>query len=502
MLAQNRIWIGLAALFAGALVPFSFAPFNLLILSYIGIAVFAWLILLPQNRKSLFINALLFGFGLFAVGVSWVYVSIHDYGEAMPALAVLMTFAFVLFLAAIFATPWLLLSFLPNKPIAQILCFAALWLLGEWLRGWFLTGFPWLYLGQGHLNSTLSGWMPILGSLGIGFVQAAICATLALSIQYRAKPICIRIAAAIALFIFIASPLLNRIDWTAPMQPVEVTLVQPNISLIDKWNAELRDANLQRLLDLSEGHWNTDILVWPEAALPLTHLGNDQLLSEISEYLGPETSLLTGRLVYDSISRRFYNNVIGLGNGSGEYSKRRLVPFGEYVPLENQLRGLINFFDLPMSMISSGDSVQDQLKAGQLSIAIALCYEIAYGHQVAIDSRTANLLTTVSNDTWFGDSIGPHQHFQLAQVRAKETGKPVLRGTNDGISGLIDQRGRVIIQTDQFVATSVTAEVTPYSGKTPFSYWGQTPMTILAMFTLLIFAGLDWQKRRQFSGEV
>ena len=478
------------ALFAGGLIPFSLAPFNLLIFSFIGLTIFAWLILQSQNSKTIFVTALFFGLGLFAVGVSWVYVSINVYGEAAPVLAALMTFVFVFFLALLFAVPWLLLEFIPAKPIPQILGFASVWVLAEWVRGWIFTGFPWLYIGQAHLLSPLSGWLPIVGSLGVGFLQAALCATLFFSIRDRAKSKSI-IAISLGGLAFVAlSPLLNRVEWTTPIDPIEVTLIQPNIPLQDKWNADLRDANLQILLDLSENSWNSDILVWPEAALPLTTLGNDKLLFELASHLEPDSSLITGRLVYDSINRRFHNNVIALGDGSGEYSKRRLVPFGEYVPMENQLRGLIEFFDLPMSVISSGDSEQGHLSAGDLRLAVALCYEIAYSDQVAKDSREANLLVTVSNDTWFGDSIGPHQHFQIAQIRARETGKPVLRGTNNGISGVIDSRGRAITTSEQFVATALTTQLTPSSGTTPFARWGQTPAVILGLFALIFLIGL------------
>lgn len=477
----------LAALAAGALVPLSFAPYNLLIFSFLGVTLFAWLVLQPQSAKKVFATALFFGFGLFAVGVSWVYVSIHVYGEAPAVLAVLMTFVFVLFLAFLFAIPWLLWKFVPTKPIAQVLCFAALWLLVEWIRGWIFTGFPWLYIGQAHLISPLSGWLPIIGSLGTGFLHAALCAILVLAIKDRCKSKSIIVIGVAGLALLALSPLQSRINWTTALEPVEVTLIQPNIPLQDKWNAELREVNLQILVDLSENAWNSDILIWPEAALPLATLGNNDLLIQLSDYLGPDSSLITGRLVYDSINRRFHNNVIGLGDASGEYSKRRLVPFGEYVPLEDQLRGLIEFFDLPMSVITSGDPDQDHLSAGDLRVAIALCYEIAYGNQVARDSRDANLLVTVSNDTWFGDSIGPHQHFQLAQIRARETGKPVLRGTNNGITGTIDSRGRITATSEQFIATALTSQVTPTTGMTPFARWGQTPAVLLALLMLIIF---------------
>ena len=470
-----------AALAAGALVPFSLAPYNNLLLGFAGVSLFAWLILQPASKKALFTTAFFFGLGLFGIGVSWIYVSIRDYGQVLPILSFLMIGGFVAFLSLIFALPWVLMNKLPKSPIVKIFGFAAMWLLVEWIRGWFLTGFPWLYIGHGHLTSPLAGLAPIIGALGIGFVQALICATLGLSVADLGKTNSLRTACLLAIILFAASPLLIPLKWTEALEPIEVTMVQPNIALEDKWDPALRQVNLQRLINLTENQWDTDLLIWPEAALPLATLGQDSLLSELSSYLGPDTTLLTGRLVYDAYEERYLNNLIALGDGGGEYSKRRLVPFGEYVPLEDQLRGLIAFFDLPMSVIDSGDKNQALLEAGSLQVASAICYEIAYAAQVARDSREANLILTVSNDTWFGNSIGPHQHFQIAQIRALENSKPVIRDTNNGITGLIDHHGQVITRADQFTETFLVGNIEPQSGMTPFSRWGQLPMVLLCL---------------------
>ena len=457
----------------------------MLLASFFGLSLFAWLILQPASKKELFLTAFLFAVGLFGFGISWIYVSVHEYGQAPAVLAFALMAIFVSFLAAIFALPWTLLRNLPKSPISQIFCFAAMWLLVEWIRGWFLTGFPWLYIGHAHLNSPLSGLAPIVGALGIGFVQAAICATLALSIPDLGKTQSLRTACLIAIILFALCPFLIPVKWTEPLEPVRVTLVQPNIALQDKWNPAMRELNLQKLIDLSEENWDTDILVWPEAALPLAVLGEDQLLAELATNLSANATLITGQLAYDPEQQRYSNNLVTAGNGSGQYSKRRLVPFGEYVPLEKQLRGLIEFFDLPMSVISRGDKTQEYLQAGPLQVAVAICYEIAYAGQVAADSGEANLITTVSNDTWFGDSIGPHQHFQLAQMRARENSKPVLRGTNNGITGLIDHRGNIIATSAQFDANILSAEIEPQAGSTPFNIWGHYPMVILSLIILI-----------------
>jgi apolipoprotein N-acyltransferase len=178
-----------------------------------------------------------------------------------------------------------------------------------------------------------------------------------------------------------------------------------------------------------------------------------------------------------------------MGAGTGVYHKQRLVPFGEYVPLEAQLRGLIQFFDLPMSSFSPGPSGQKPLAAGAYRVAPFICYEIVYGDLVGRSARDAELLITISNDSWFGDSIGPWQHLQIAQMRGRENGRYVLRATNNGISAIIDHQGRILQRTEQFVATTLTGEAEPMLGVTPFGSFGNTPI-IAGCFLGLLLMGL------------
>jgi apolipoprotein N-acyltransferase len=164
------------------------------------------------------------------------------------------------------------------------------------------------------------------------------------------------------------------------------------------------------------------------------------------------------------------------------------VPFGEYVPLEDQLRGLIDFFDLPMSAFSAGPQAQQPLRAAGYRIAPFICYEIVYGGLVAKSARDADLLVTISNDSWFGDSIGPWQHLQIAQMRGRENGRFVLRATNNGISAIIDHQGHIVKRTEQFVATTLTGEAEVMLGNTPFSSFGNTPIIAGCFISLLLMA--------------
>lgn len=477
----------LAAAVAGALVPLAHAPYNLLLPSALGLALFAGLIGSAPKVGAVLRLAFGFGLGLFLVGASWVYHSIHIYGEAPAPLALLLTGSFVAFLALFFCLPWAILrpAIGRNKGSAAIFAFAAIWVASEALRGWIFTGFPWLFLGHAHTDSLLTGWLPIGGSMAASFVQALVCAAVGMGLANRSvRSVAPALVAGLSLLI-LALPL-QRIEWTVPLPERTAVLVQPDISLQDKWNPAMREQNQEKLFELSEPWWGADILIWPEGALPISQDANFAAVNRLHT-LGVEsgTAVFTGRLAFDPVLRRYTNNLLGTGLASGQYAKRRLVPFGEYVPFEEYLRGLFRFFDLPMSTISPGDADQSILRADNLSVAVAICYEIAYGRSTARDARNANLIVTVSNDTWFGDSIGPHQHLQIARARAIETAKPVLRGTNDGISAIVDHRGRVIASAPSFVATTVEGAFQPTVGSTPYSRFGDLPILIFSLLALI-----------------
>ena len=469
---------------AGALVTLSFAPWNLWPMALPALAWLALMQFRPKSPRHHFHNALLFALGMFGTGVSWIYVSINTYGESAAPLAGLLMAIFVGFLALVFALPWLAWRHFQARPAALPLAFAALWTLTEALRGWLLTGFPWLFIGHAHALSPPSGWLPIGGALAASFLVAWFGGAFAQLFRPG-----LRSSGGGHLLlglVFVAGGLaLDQVEWTTGLDQRSVSLVQPAIPLEDKWDANLRETNLQKLIDLAEPHWDVDLMVWPEAALPVNFSGDGELLNQLHDRAARQaTALLTGRLAFSPFERSFYNSLIGLGDGGGEYSKRRLVPFGEYVPLEKQLRGLIAFFDMPMSNLSAGDEQQSLLRARALDIAPAICYEIAFAWQTARDARHAQLILTVSNDSWFGDSIGPWQHLQLAQVRAAENRKPVLRGTNSGITALIDARGQLTHVAPQFSATVLQGTTQPRVGNTPFAAWGHLPVLLLCLLCL------------------
>ena len=478
---------------SGALLPLALAPFNVWPIAIPCIAVLFYK-LQHQTAKQALAKASVFGFAMFFAGVSWVYVSIHEHGFIPAPLALLATALFCLFLALLFALPFALSALIPQTSASWLLGLPAIWVLSEWFRSWIFTGFPWLYAGYIHTDTWLSGWAPIGGVMWLSFITALAGATLAqLGSPVLRKKLPIQVGVQISLSILItltiSGYLLQAASWTQETgKSLSVVLIQPNTDQNKKWSSSERQNILDQLQEQTEPHWDADLIVWPEAAIPATpQRASDFLIDMDKAAKVNPTALLTGIPTQDWSSGKYYNSVLALGTASGQYDKTRLVPFGEYVPLEGLLRGLIRFFNLPMSSFSLGAKDQPLLTIAGEPMATAICYEIVYPDLVARISREATLLLTVSNDAWFGDSFAPQQHMQMARMRAIENAKPMLRGTSNGITAIVDHRGKIEKQLEQFSAGELSGDITPRAGQTFFAQTGSWPVVIMA---LLICAGL------------
>lgn len=474
-----------AAALTGAALPLAFAPWGLWPVAPLAAGILA-ILLTGAGARSAFALAWWFGVGFYGTGTSWVYVSIHTYGAASVPLAALLTGLFTLGMALLFAAPFTLCGWLDLRRLpGALLGFPAVWVLGEWLREWFLTGFPWLYLGYASLDTWLAGWAPVTGVLGMSLGVAVTGAALAALLQRATSGTLTACAVAVSV-LWLGGGLLHNRAWTEPGKPLAVALVQPAQSLAMKWDATSLDTILANFRATNRALAGQDLVIWPETAIP-------RLRQEVEPFLDQEDAWARaahlGLLLGVPIAAGegiYHNSLIGLGRAQGTYGKRRLVPFGEYVPLESWVRGLIAFFDLPMSDFSRAPEDQPPITLDDLRIAAAICYEIVYPDLVAGSAADANLLVTVSNDTWFGSSIGPHQHLQMARLRAIETGKPLLRATNDGITAAVDSRGRVTERLPQFTPGILRTTLTPRTGATPFSIHGSTPVVLFCLGLLAI----------------
>ena len=485
-------WSGHAlALAAGTLITLSLAPFNIWPLALIACAVL-YLGLSTLTPRQAAWRGWWFGFGLFASGTSWVYVSIHDYGAAAPPLALILTIIFVAGLAlllALFGWLWARFFRLNHHSLSNALAFAALWVAIVAFRGWFLTGFPWLYSGYSQLQGPLSGLAPLGGVWLISFVLAL--SSVLLIVLWSNKAWQSRISTGLLLFvIWTVGFTLQSKEWTQPSgEPLSVTAIQGNIEQNLKWDPAQIEAQLLLYQSLTLNAAPSDLVIWPETAVPVLKEHAQGYLNSIDRLMSQRHSaLITGLPLRQQDSYgdiRYYNAITTLGDSQGEYRKQKLVPFGEYVPLQEVLRGIIAFFDLPMSDFARGPSQQTPLEAKGYKIAPYICYEVVYPEFATELAAQSDILLTISNDTWFGTSIGPMQHLQMAQMRALEAGRWMIRATNNGVSALIDPQGQIAQTVPQFQQAVLHGTVVPMQGLTPYLRWQSWPLILLCSLALM-----------------
>ncbi|MEM9622395.1 MAG: apolipoprotein N-acyltransferase [Pseudomonadota bacterium] len=476
----------LLALALGLVCSLGFAPFSLWPLMLLAIAGFFWL--LQRSRRPLLI-AWLFGVGKYGLGASWVYVSIHVYGNAPAPLAAALVCLFVLAIA-LFCMPigWLFQRLAGGAPgtTRSVLAFAVAWSLMDWLLTWFLTGFPWLFPGFALIDTWAAVLAPLVGVLGLSFLCVLTMAALtSLTLQRRWQwgPGLLVLGPLLVVLI------LQPIEWVQPTETKQVALIQNNLDQKRKWLPAERAVNLRKNLTLSEPHWGVDLMLWPEAAITAHPEHVPQLLEQLQQRAQQSnTNLVVGipgvRPLPDG-NYELQNLALGLGVASGRFAKHHLVPFGDYVPLENQLRGLIDFFDLPMSHASPGGRDQRNLRLSFAEAAMAICYEVAYGESMRRYASSAGLLLTISNDTWFGASVGPHQHLQIARMRALENGRGLLRATQNGITAIVDHHGAEVARLPQFVGAALRGEIQLTEGRTPYNRLGDWPLLVILAVLLL-----------------
>ncbi|MCW8194947.1 apolipoprotein N-acyltransferase [Proteobacteria bacterium 005FR1] len=478
----------LLALLAGALLPLSFAPYDLWPVALLSLVAFS-IVLDGSSGKQAFWRSWFFGVGMYGTGASWVFVSIYQFGNVAPPLAVLMTGLFVVLLASIFALPFIVIGrWFSHRPAGILLGLPAVWVFGEWLRSWLFTGFPWLYLGYGHLESWLAGWAPVAGVMGVSLVVAFTASAIAFvflgrSSFARGRKWLTGLPVVFALAIWLGGYGLKSVQWTRPyLEPVKVGIVQGNIPQERKWDRDFLRPTLERYFSMSEDLWDNDWVIWPEAAIPLLYHQALPFIDQLQDKaLDHEAALITG-VLYDRQDRlAYYNSIIAIGLGAGIYHKQRLVPFGDYVPLREYFGPILSIFDLPMSVLEPGPDTQRDLQVAEALIAPSICYEVAYPDTVAENAAESSILITISNDAWFGASIGPLQHMQIAQMRALETGRYLIRATNNGVSALVNSKGEIIGKTAQFVQATLEGEVELRQGLTPFMRWGSEPVLFLSL---------------------
>lgn len=491
--ASARFWPWVLAA-AGAATSLAFAPFRLWPLAVLMPAVLfaAWHEASPR-RAACF--GFLFTAALFLSGTYWLYHSIHVIGQAPLWLAVFL----MLGLVAIMGSYTALLGYVIARwcrrpgPLTWLVVMPAGWMLTEWFRGWFLSGFPWLALGYAQIDSPLAGFAPLIGVYGLSLLTAVAGGALAMIVIGAGRSRW-ALAAFVVLPVFVVGASVSGREWTRPTgTPLSVAIVQGAVPQEIKWSDAYRDSTLALYRSLAQPHFGRDLIVLPEAALPaLAHELNDYLTSLWTRARASGTDLVIGLLHYDFASKSYYNGLLALSDAAHWYDKRRLVPFGEFFPVPPFVREWMKLMSLPYTDFASGAPDQPPLPAGGVLLGATICYEDAYGSEQLRVLDRATVLVNVTNDAWFGDSTARHQHLEISRMRALESGRPLLRAANDGISAILDPTGRIEHSLVAAHPGVIEGIVQPRTGLTPYARTGNWP---IVAFCLLAFGAAIVRQR-------
>jgi apolipoprotein N-acyltransferase len=484
-MARRGHWLALPA---GALLALAFAPAGAWVLAFLCPATLMLLWDDASPRAAAW-RGLLFTGGTFLAGTYWLYHSIHLIGQAPVWIAL----ALMLGLVAIMGSYTALLGYAVARwgaaagPIRYLALLPAGWVATEWLRGWFLSGFPWLAIGYSQLDTPLAAYAPLGGIYAVSLAAAVTAGALVMLLVESPKA---RVTGAVALLLTWGCALaLGRVEWTRPRgTEVTVALVQGAVPQSMKWVPGQLEHTMNLYLDLTRPHLGADIIVWPESAIPSLESsvrGYLDYVSALAQSRG--SSLVSGLVRRDPQSGDYYNAMAAWSPAEQWYYKRHLVPFGEFFPVPAAVRDWMRLMNLPYSDFAAGTEAQVPLTAGGEALAPTICYEDAYGAEQRSLARSSTLLVNVTNDAWFGDSSAPHQHLDISRMRSLETGRPMLRATNDGVTALIAHDGSVLGSLPQFRPGVLTGTVRPRTGLTPYLRAGNWP--VLALLWIGLYAG-------------
>jgi apolipoprotein N-acyltransferase len=491
-LASRVLAFGTGALLACAFAPLQWWPFAILCP-----AVLMWLWEEAPPRAAAW-TGFWFSFGTFLAGTYWLYVSIHDLGKA----PVWLTVALMLGLVGIMALYNALIGYAVARWLPRggawrwLIGMPAAWLLVEWWRGWFLSGFSWLSLGYSQTDTWLARFAPILGVYGISLLLLVSAGALVALARGHGR---VRLIAGLAVIApWVVGAALGPVRWTHPAgAAVSVAVIQADIPQQEKWQDRYQDKILERYRRMTESALGTRLIVWPEAALPQPA---NNLLPYI-ELVDRETQARGSSLVMGAVSasadgQRYYDSILALGKQASWYSKDHLVPFAEFFPVPRFVRNWLRLMTLPYESFSRGGTHQSPLPVAGLELGPTICYEVGYGGYMLNMLPRANVLVNVTNDAWFGHSTARYEQFQMARMRTLEEGRSMIVASNDGISAVIGPRGRVVAAAPPYTQYVLRSSVTPRAGLTPFARVGNWLIVCLCALGLGGALWIGAQRRR------
>lgn len=496
---DRKIIGDICSLFLGALLVCAFAPFNHSWLSFIILSLFLTLIIHETAARSGF-RGFLFGVGFFGVGISWIFNAVHIFGS-IPSIGAFLLVAGLIVGASFYIT---LEAYLFQKLWSKdtwkkrLIIFPSLWVLGEYLRSYFLTGFPWLLLGTSQVNGIFHGLLPVLGGYGVSWCVVFLAGVLSILIRDYAQEKFVTprqkyFIAAVVVLLLITSFGVQKMKWTKPIgKPISFSLVQGNAPGMQQWNTDAALNDTLIYLKMTQPfistpfHKQQRVIVWPEASLLVLGVSQHQWVSEFNRLLTHiNSSLLLGMPVEHG--DKMYNGLVAVGMAHGHYYKRHLVPFGEYVPFTQALSSLLQALGIEVGGYTRGANNQGLIHLHKIRLAPLICYEIAYSKLVKSDAQRSNIMIVVSNDIWFGRSIAAWQHIQIAQMQARITGRPIVFVANTGVTGFINIHGKLTSVAPRFKRYILSQKVQPVQGETPWDRWGDRWIMCLILLSVFVF---------------
>ena len=480
----------LLAIVAGAALPLAFAPFHLFFLAPLSYAalLYVWTDAAPRRALGL---TFAWGCASFGFGTYWTFIAVRIIGGAPIAVGLLLMIGLTLVLAAFVAAgAWGAAKWFRTRgAVAWLVTLPALFVLAEWLRGWLFTGFGWLAAGYSQTDSWLMGYAPLGGILSISLAvlvtSGALVTVVFGSMRERAAAVVVAVA------VWAGGLAARGVEFTqAKDEAVDVALAQGNIAQDTKYDPEALPPMMALYAELTRQGAGADLIIWPEAAIP-TYLDYIEPYVAAIRRLAAEkgSTVLLGVLQpppHPQSIDDFQNVLVALTEQRQFYIKRHLVPFGEFYPVPGFIREWMRLNNLPTIDATPGPKDQPPLVVGGEKLAITICYEDVFGAEQLKYLADATLLVNVSNDAWFGDSIAPHQHLQIARVRAAEAGRYLLRATNTGVTAVIDAHGRVVGELPQFEAGLLKATVRGYTGATPYARVGNWLVVLVCSGALIV----------------
>ncbi len=484
----------------GLIATLGYAPYRMWPVTMATLVGLFVLITKLKTKKAVFFTTLFYFLSLNLITLNWLSFVMEGFGEMSPFAVWPIITIFSCYLALPYAIGAVISKKLCKNRDGLFLCafIPAIFSIADFIVGYIFGGFPWMYVGNTLIEaSPFLGYIPILGVRGLNIILFFTVGALTLGVMRKFLYLPI-VCLILAIGSFTSS--VNYVN--DGKKPLNVAMVQANIPQVLSYSQDYVDMIVGTLWSLSQDLFSkNDLIIWPESALPMRIGSNLQLLSDLNAIaFENKTNLVTGIISSDS-NNKAYNSMFVLGKDEQikdftTYNKRKLVPFGEFVPFESILRPLGKIFNIPMSSFSNGLKDQSPILAGGLLFTPAICYEAIYPEVISrLNNKETSGILMISNDTWFGPTRAPYQHLDMARMRSMELQKPMLRATNSGFTALIDKRGNIVDSLKFETQSVLKVKFTPSYGLTPYARFGDFGVCIL--IAILLVSGIAFGLKKE-----